>query len=143
MKHYLITEWNVDMLDMEWLTSRQKLFEKFTLPSVMAQNTDEFEWILVSDARTPDEFKRVLDSYPATVFYFDFDGFDWESPEWAGSGTKSAIMQRSIDLEYIAKPLRKFIGEQTMSSRHGWTMMTLLPRITSPRSSGMPPTTGA
>lgn len=112
MKHYLITEWNVDMLDMEWLTARQKLFEKITLPSVMSQTNKNFEWILVSDARTPDEFKVVLDSYPATVFYFDFEGFDWESPEFNGSGTKGDIMQRSIDLEYIAKPLREFIGEQ-------------------------------
>ncbi len=112
MKHFLITEWNVDMLDMEWLLERQKLFEKFTLPTVQAQTSKDFEWILVSDSRTPDEFKKVLDSYPATVFYFDFENYDWESPKWSGHGTKGHIMQRSIDLEYIAKPLREYIGEQ-------------------------------
>ncbi len=112
MKHYLITEWNVDMVDMEWLTARQKLFEKITLPSVMAQSNVSFEWILVSDSRTPDEFKSVLNSYPATVFYYDWGNHDWESPEYNGSGTKGGVMQRSIDLEYIAKPLQEFIGEQ-------------------------------
>jgi len=114
MKHYLITEWNVDMIDMEWLTARQKLFEKITLPSVRAQTNKDFEWILVSDSRTPDEFKAVLDSYPATVFYFNFENHDWESPVFMGSGTqtqaKKTIMQRSIDLEYISKPLRDYIG---------------------------------
>ncbi len=110
MKHYLITEWNVDMIDMDWLTERQKLFEKLTLPSVMAQSNKDFEWILVSDTRTPDEFKKVLDSYPATVFYYDWSNHDWEAPVWDGSGTKGKVMQRSIDLEYIAKPLQAFIG---------------------------------
>ena len=109
MKHYLITEWNVDMIDMEWLTARQKLFEKITLPSVMAQTNKDFEWIIVSDVMTPNAFKEVLESYPATVFYYDWNNHDWESPEFNG---KSEIMQRSIDLEYIAKPLREFIGEQ-------------------------------
>ncbi len=112
MKHYLITEWNVDMIDMDWLTERQKLFERITLPSVLSQTEEDFEWILVSDSRTPDEFKKVLESYPATVFYYDWSNHDWESPEWDGSGTKGKIMQRSIDLEYISKPLREFIGEQ-------------------------------
>jgi hypothetical protein len=112
MKHFLITEWNVDMIDMDWLTERQKLFERITLPSVMAQTEEDFEWILVSDSRTPDEFKKVLESYPATVFYHNWGSHDWESPEWAGSGTKGKVMQRSIDLEYISKPLREFIGEQ-------------------------------
>ena len=112
MKHFLVTEWNVDMTDMKWLTERQKLFEKITFPSVMAQTNKNFEWILVSDIHTPDAFKKVLESYPATVFYYDWARHDWESPEWAGSGTKGKIMQRSIDLEYISKPLREFIGKQ-------------------------------
>jgi hypothetical protein len=114
MKHYLITEWNVDMIDMDWLTERQKLFEDITLPSVMSQTNKDFEWILVSDARTPDEFKEVLDSYPATVFYFNFENHDWESPDFEGGGVhaKKELMQRSIDLEYIAKPLRDYIGTQ-------------------------------
>ena len=112
MKHYLITEWNVDMIDMDWLTERQKLFESITLPCVLSQTEEDFEWILVSDTRTPDEFKKVLDSYPATVFYYDWHNHDWESPEFNGHGTKGGVMQRSIDLEYISKPLREFIGEQ-------------------------------
>jgi hypothetical protein len=112
MKHYLITEWNVDMIDMDWLTERQKIFERITLPSVQSQTEEDFEWILVSDTRTPDEFKKVLEGYPATVFYYDWNNHDWEAPVWEGSGTGGKIMQRSIDLEYISKPLREFIGEQ-------------------------------
>jgi hypothetical protein len=114
MKHYLVTEWNVDMIDMDWLTERQKLFEKITLPSVMAQTNKDFEWILVCDLQTPDAFKKVLESYPATIFYYDWAQHDWKSPEFKGHGpgAKQELMQRSIDLEYIAGPLQDFIGKQ-------------------------------
>ncbi len=73
MRHYLITPWNVDNLDLDWLMARKRLFEKFCLPSVLSQTNTNFEWILVADARTPDSFKVVLDAYPATVLYADFD----------------------------------------------------------------------
>ncbi len=110
MKHYLITEWNVDMLDLDWLRERQAFFEKFTLPSVQAQTNKDFTWVLVSDSRTPDEFKEVLDGYPAEVFYFDFENYDWQAPQYeGGAGT---IMQRSIDLEMIDRPLIEYIGLQ-------------------------------
>jgi hypothetical protein len=114
MKHYLITKWNVDNIDMKWLKERQKLFEKFTLPCVQAQTNKDFEWIIISDVQTPDAFKKVLESYPATIFYYDWANYDWEAPEFKGGGVhaKQELMQRSIDLEYISKPLRDFIGKQ-------------------------------
>ena len=101
MKHFLITPWNLDMLDMDWLIARQKLFEKFCLPSVLSQTNKDFEWILVSDSRTPDEFKKVLDSYSATVLYSD-----------VGEGlpkTKNDFF-RAIQLEEaVAVPLRSYL----------------------------------
>jgi hypothetical protein len=73
LKHYLITPWNVDNLNMDWLLERKRLFEKFCLPSVLSQTNTNFEWLLMADARTPDEFRVVLDAYPATVLYVNFD----------------------------------------------------------------------
>jgi hypothetical protein len=105
MKHFLVTEWNVDMTDLAWLKERQVLFEKFTLPSVQAQTCKDFEWILVSDERTPDEFKKVLESYPATVMYHDFRNYKWGAPK-----QESDIMQRSVDLEYIKGALVEFLS---------------------------------
>ena len=65
MKHYLVTRWNVDLFDLGWLQRRQKIFEKFTLPSVEGQHNQNFEWLFISDSRTPDKFKNVLERYPA------------------------------------------------------------------------------
>lgn len=106
MKHYLVTEWNVDMVDIEWLEDRRILFESFCLPSVVSQSNKNFEWILVSDSRTPEEFKKVLESYPATILYHNFDNYEWNAPEIDGE------MQRSVDLEYIGDILSDFIGVQ-------------------------------
>ena len=108
MKHYLITEWNVDMFDLEWLQARQILFEKYTLPSVQAQLNIDFTSILVSDTRTPDVFKEVLDGYPAEVLYYNFENFDWGDP--APSMKEGSVMKRSIELEYIHRPLAEYIG---------------------------------
>ena len=89
------------MLDMDWLIARQKLFEKFCLPSVLSQTNKDFEWILVSDSRTPDSFKKVLDSYPATVLYADI-----------GEGSLAAknTHRRAIKLEEaVAEPIRGYL----------------------------------
>lgn len=111
LKHYLVTEWNVDMIDMDWLRARQILFEKFTLPSVMSQTNKDFTWILVSDSRTPDEFKKVLDGYPAEVLYFDFENYEWPMPYHE----KNEKMKRSVELELIDSPLRDYINKDGVS----------------------------
>ncbi len=100
MKHYLITPWNLDMLDVEWLKERQKLFEKFCLPSVLSQTNKDFEWILVSDSRTPDEFKKVLDAYPATVLYSDTGSL----PKTKNDFTRAIQLE-----EAVAVPLRSYL----------------------------------
>ncbi|MHA2374453.1 MAG: glycosyltransferase, partial [Candidatus Thorarchaeota archaeon] len=109
MKHYLVTQWNCDLYDLDWLKRRQVVFERFCLPSVESQTTKDFEWVLVSDSRTPDEFKNVLDSYPATVIYHDFENYEWKAPDVS---KLSEIMQLSTRLEYIQDIVADFIGEQ-------------------------------
>src|SRR5258706_10927888 len=76
-KHYLVTQWNIDMYDLVWLEKRQALFEKYTLPSVMGQRNKDFEWLLISDARTPDKFKNVMDKYPARTIYKNWENYQW------------------------------------------------------------------
>ena len=110
MKHYLITQWNCDLYDLEWLKKRQKLFEHFTIPSVMSQTNKNFEWILVSDTRTPDEFKKILNNYPATILYHDFENFEWENAPV--EDMSDPIMKRSVQLEYISSVISDFIGKQ-------------------------------
>lgn len=104
VKHYLITQWNCDIYDLDWLNNRRKIFEKFCLPSVESQKNTDFEWILVSDSRTPDKFKSILEAYPATVIYPDFENYDWEEHA-PPCNDLSSIMKRSTQLEYIKQIL--------------------------------------
>ena len=101
MKHYLVTPWNVGMTDLEWLKSRQVLFERFCLPSVISQTNQNFEWVIVSDSKTPDSFRQVLDAYPATVLYADF------ACDFSSLKTKTI---KAVRLEEaIADPLREYL----------------------------------
>ncbi len=110
MKHYLITPWNIDNLDPEWLTERHQLFEQYCLPSVQSQTNKNFEWVLIADAHTPDIFKSKINAYPAEVIYFDFEDFDLKLPEKALRHIRWEAW-RGVNLEYaIAPPLRDYIG---------------------------------
>jgi sugar phosphate isomerase/epimerase len=100
--------WNCDLYDLGWLQRRKKVFERFTLPSVQAQSNKNFEWILVSDSRTPDEFKKVLDSYGASVIYHDFENHKWKIPP----GDNETRLERSVRLETIGEIIAEHIGKQ-------------------------------
>ena len=108
MKHYLVTQWNCDLYDLGWLQRRKKIFERFTLPSVKAQNNKNFEWLLVSDSRTPNEFKQILNSYDASVIYHDFENHVWKYPPVPDE----TLMQRSVRLETIGEVVADYIGKQ-------------------------------
>jgi hypothetical protein len=71
-QHYLITRWNLGNCDLDWLENRRVVFEKYCLPSVESQTNKNFTWFLLSDIRTPDKFKQILDRYPAKIIYVDF-----------------------------------------------------------------------
>lgn len=107
MKHCLITPWNIDNLDPEWLKGRQTLFEKFCLPSVLSQTNKDFEWILVADERTPEEFKKVIEAYPATVVYGDFT--DMKVPKKGVKRPKNRF-HRALQLEVaVAPPIKEYL----------------------------------
>jgi hypothetical protein len=65
-EHVLLTRFNVRYVedpnaqsigtDPSWLTSRFELFERYCLPSVIAQSEQNFSWIVFFDAATPPEF---------------------------------------------------------------------------------------
>lgn len=116
MKHFLLTRWNIDNLNIEWLEERKILFEKFCLPSVMSQTNKNFTWVLICDERTPNKFKQVFESYPAKKLYFDFENYKQESPK-----QDSISMQRAIDLEYINKVVSDYLknekGKYIITSR--------------------------
>jgi len=62
-KHYILTRWNLldtkrDVYNYvsdpkEWMRHRINLFEKYTLPSMMAQTCKDFTWLLAFSQKTP------------------------------------------------------------------------------------------
>lgn len=106
MRHYLVTLWNVDCYDIGWLERRAKVFEKFTLPSVEGQINKNFEWLFISDARTPDKFKNILERYPARTYYHDFEHHNWKCPKLLNE-TK---MQFSVRIETIPEVIKAAVG---------------------------------
>lgn len=58
--HFLVTRFNVRetstdrrALDIEWLSARFELFERFCFPTVRAQTDQNFRWLVLFDAETP------------------------------------------------------------------------------------------
>lgn len=86
--HYLITrfnlrnpEWavtknNESLLTDEWMEDRLWLFRNFCFPSVAAQSTKNFKWLLYFDTTTPEKYQREIEKLVAgrdniLVFYID------------------------------------------------------------------------
>lgn len=86
--HYLITrfnlrnpEWavtknNESLLTDEWMQDRLWLFRNFCFPSVAAQSTKNFKWLIYFDTTTPEKYKTeieqlVSDHNNILVFYID------------------------------------------------------------------------
>lgn len=73
IQHYILTRFNLalwphDKLGnkngtIEWLKQRCVVFERFCLPSVAAQTSKDFEWILLVNSETPDEYREKIESY--------------------------------------------------------------------------------
>ena len=69
--HFILTRFNVlkkkqtqsDAPGLDWLTHRFDLFEKFCLPSVLAQDEPSFRWLIYFDKETPPQFKARVRGY--------------------------------------------------------------------------------
>jgi len=85
-RHFIFTRWNIMIGGVsvynnpavknpeEWMRHRMKLFETYTLPSVLNQTCKNFTWLLSFAAETPDTvtdryryypFIQIINGYPA------------------------------------------------------------------------------
>jgi hypothetical protein len=83
-KHFLFTRWN--LLDSqttiynnpkvkdpgEWMEHRMKLFDEYTLPSVMAQTERNFTWLLSFDKKTPEWILSKYASFPGVEVIYQY-----------------------------------------------------------------------
>lgn len=95
-EHYIITRFNLPVFrpklngtemssacDEQYLEYRFKLFERYCMPSIKNQTCQNFKWLVLMDARTPDRFKRRLQELHEAYdnlrpFYLNLD--DYKSP---------------------------------------------------------------
>lgn len=65
-RYVILTRFNLQYkestqnLSIEWLEERIQLFQTYTLPSIKAQKNQNFEWLILIDARTPDSIYQRL-----------------------------------------------------------------------------------
>ena len=76
-EHFIVTRFNLPLfkakvegkvvgnLDETWLAGRFDLFERYCLPSVKGQTCQDFRWIVLFDAATPEHFKKRIQTLKA------------------------------------------------------------------------------
>lgn len=74
ISHLLFTRFNIQYepedsigIRPEWLEERLRLFEEYTLPSIRSQSCPDFTWIILGDSRTPEEYRRRIESYSSLM----------------------------------------------------------------------------
>lgn len=63
-----------------WLAGRFDLFERYCLPSIVAQTSRDFHWIIYFDRETPPEFRARIEAcraiFPFIPYYCDYFSAD-------------------------------------------------------------------
>ena len=73
VQHFILTRFNLLLWNKDkegnkvrtrgWLDHRFTLFEQYCLPSIKNQTCLDFEWIVLFDSTTPEEFKKKIGEY--------------------------------------------------------------------------------
>ncbi|WP_443688946.1 glycosyltransferase, partial [Paraprevotella xylaniphila] len=68
VRHYLLTRFNLPLWNKDkrglvtrdevWLEDRCRLFEQYTLPSVLQQSCKDFTWVVLFDGDTPPVYRE-------------------------------------------------------------------------------------
>jgi Protein of unknown function (DUF3118). len=93
LQHFILTRFNIRIWRQdksgnavrtrEWLENRCVLFEKYCLPSITHQTCKDFQWIVLFDDKTPEEFRKRIRDYQVQcpqllpVFVAPEDGRDF------------------------------------------------------------------
>ena len=73
IQHFILTRFNLLLWNKDkngnkvrtkgWLVHRYALFEQYCLPSIKNQTCQNFEWIVLFDSTTPEEYKKKIEEY--------------------------------------------------------------------------------
>lgn len=70
-----------------WMAHRLRLFEKYTLKSWLSQSDQQYHLFLLCDPDTPDQYKKILDSYEDLGINLKilYTNEAWNSPKFLSS----------------------------------------------------------
>jgi Putative rhamnosyl transferase len=107
--HVVLTQFNLkgydtvhSGLDLNWLTSRFKLFETFCYPSMRGQSNQNFKWIVYFDSSTPQAFKDKIDEY---ALWENFVPVYLSDPLTAEVNKQSILLHIPKDCAYLISTL--------------------------------------
>lgn len=135
--HFLLTRFNVRIntvltnqlekiditSDNNYLTERFRLFFKYTVPSVLAQSDQDFEWIILFSDNTPEKFKEKASKIKGngckvTCLYVsdETDYLDVLNEYLVNKGYQWYITSRvdnddAIEIDYIRDVKKKILSE--------------------------------
>jgi hypothetical protein len=109
-RHIILTRFNIRSGGREtkhrnqpdWLPSRFDLYERYCLPSVAAQSSQDFIWLVYFDSGTPSEFKKRIEGH-------------------ARRYPNLRVIYRGIDEIDVKQDIRSMISEPS-----GWLLTTRL-----------------
>jgi hypothetical protein len=90
--HVIMTRFNMAMPQRDairkrpgWLESRFDLFERYCLPSIAAQTTRDFHWVIYFDIETPASFRERIERCRAEFPFIPFYTPHFEAEGWPRS----------------------------------------------------------
>lgn len=121
--HVVATRHGIGIFDEDWFGYRQELFSRLTVPSMAAQTTDDFVWLVVVDRAMPKAAREVLDrmleGHPTARVLevelkidFGTDLRRWAQAEAARRGVANVLTTRIDDDDVIHRDLIRRIQDQ-------------------------------
>ena len=72
-QHFILTRFNIRLWRQDkngsavrtrdWLDNRFCLFDRYCFPSITGQTNQNFEWIVLFDSKTPEEYRKRIEDY--------------------------------------------------------------------------------
>lgn len=98
--HVIITRFNLGQPSPDWIAPRCPLFERFALPSVRSQTSQQFIWLLLGDAETPVEWRLKLESLLSERMEFV-----WTTRDRAGLWSRIAELRKTTHTHLLTTRL--------------------------------------
>ena len=138
-RHVILTRFNLATSGREsklrnnpdWLSHRFDLFERYCLPSVCGQTTQDFDWLIFFDDQTPEEFRsRVKDAQSMQPFHsiysplFPSDGWRNAALDCVSSDPREALLTSTLDnddgiaqdyVQRLHSAVGKFTGDKPLA----------------------------